>query len=262
MVKLRAMKQLCRVAIAFLASIALVQCRSASPGLREVHVNGVDLHYVDMGKGTPVVFVHGGFVDYREWLPTIDAMGPGYRSIAYSRRYNFPNHNALPQLRNHSVEVEAEDLRGLIEKLKIAPVDVVGVSFGGFTALELAVKHPEMVRKLVVVEPAILSWLPDIPGGQALLDDFNSRLLVPTREAFRTGKPGDALRVATAYFVGSPDAYDHIPPEFRDLLRANIGEWEAMTTPPSCHPERERGTRAGGRPAFPHPGPSLPLGMS
>jgi pimeloyl-ACP methyl ester carboxylesterase len=105
----------------------------------------------------------------------------------------------------------------LIEKLKIAPVDVVGVSFGGFTALELAVKHPEMVRKLVVVEPAILSWLPGIPGGQALLDD---------------------------------------------LLRANIGEWEAMTTPPSCHPERERWTRVWeGRPSS-RQGPSLPLGMS
>jgi pimeloyl-ACP methyl ester carboxylesterase len=239
-VKLRGMKQLCRVAIAFLASIALAQCRSTYTSLNAVHVNGVDLHYVDIGKGTPLVFVHGGFVDYREWLPTIEAMGPGYRSIAYSRRYNFPNHNALPHLRNHSVEVEAEDLRALIERLKIAPVDLVGVSYGGFTALELAVKHPEMVRRLVVVEPAILSWLPDIPGGPALLDDFNARLMMPTREAFRSGKPDDVLRVAITYFVGSPDAYDHIPPEFRDRLRGNIAEWEAITTSSNAFPMIDR----------------------
>ena len=235
------MKKLWRtLTITAFASLTLLQCRSAAPGLHHVQVNGVELHYTDIGKGTPIVFIHGGLVDYREWLPTIDALGPGYRSIAYSRRYNYPNHNPLPDLRNHSAVVEAEDLRALIERLGIQPVNLVGVSYGGFTALLLAMEHPEMVRSLVVVEPAILSWLPDIPGGQALLDDFNSRLIIPTRSAFRSGKPDDALRVATSYFVGSNDAYDHIPSEFREMLRANIVEWEAIMTSSNAFPMVDR----------------------
>src|SRR6476469_9449074 len=164
---------------------AVEHCHSTN--LHVVHVNGVELHYADIGHGSPVVFIHGGFVDYREWLPVIDALGPGYRSIAYSRRYNYPNHNPLPQVRIHSPEIEAADLAALIDRLHIQPVTVVGVSYGGFTALELAIKHPELVRSLVLVEPAILSWLPEISGGQPLLDDFNTRLLIPSRDAFLSG---------------------------------------------------------------------------
>lgn len=217
---------------------AVEHCQSTN--VHAVHVNGVELHYADVRHGTPIVFVHGGFVDYREWLPVIEALGPGYRSIAYSRRYNYPNHNALPQMRNHSPEVEAEDLRALIEKLRLQPVNLVGVSYGGFTAIELALRHTEMVRSLVVVEPAIFSWLPDLPGGQPMLDDFNARVVVPSREAFRAGRPDDALRAATSYFVGSPDAYDQIPPQFRDMLRRNIAEWEAIMTSSNAFPPLDR----------------------
>jgi triacylglycerol esterase/lipase EstA (alpha/beta hydrolase family) len=121
--------------------------------LKRVHVNGVELHYVERGKGEPIVFVHGGLADYREWVATMKPLSRQYRTIAYSRRYNYPNRN--PELRpDHSASVEAEDLAALIRELDLAPAHVAALSYGAYTALLLAVDHPELIRTL-------------IPGGAA-----------------------------------------------------------------------------------------------
>lgn len=52
------------------------------------------------------------------------------------------------------------------------PVDLVGVSYGAYTAMLLALKHPELVRKLAIVEPPLLRWAPRLAGGDKLSDEF------------------------------------------------------------------------------------------
>lgn len=200
----------------------------ADPRLRAVSVNGVQLHYTMHGRGTPIVFVHGGLADYREWIPTIEKLPTDYLAITYSRRYNFPNQNAL--VPDHSAVVEAEDLASLLRSLKVAPAHVVGVSYGAYTALLLALKHPELVRTVTLAEPPLMSWLSDLPGGRAAREQFMSELWDPAGAAFRAGDNERALRVTVDYFVGSPGAYDHIPPHFRTTLQGNIREWKALTT--------------------------------
>ena len=81
--------------------------------LKKIHVNGVELHYVDRGQGEPVIFIHGGLADYRMWEAQTAAFARDYRTIAYSRRYNFPNTNR--RLRpDYSWSVDAQDLAALI----------------------------------------------------------------------------------------------------------------------------------------------------
>ncbi len=65
-----------------------------------------------------------------------------YKVIAYSRRYNFPNHN-FPCVPDYSAAVDAEDLAALIMRLKLGPVHVVAHSYGGYAALFLAARHPD-----------------------------------------------------------------------------------------------------------------------
>jgi pimeloyl-ACP methyl ester carboxylesterase len=111
------------------------------PDLKMVAVaDGVELHYVEKGKGVPVVFVHGGGGAYSQWGYHLGPFAEHYRPIAYSCRYNYPNTNKVQP--NYSLIVAAEDLAGLIKKLALGKVHVVGYSLGGQTALFLALKHP------------------------------------------------------------------------------------------------------------------------
>src|SRR5215469_8672211 len=83
------------------------------PDLKKVTVaDGVELHYVEKGKGVPVVFVHGGCSDYSEWDHHLGAFAKHYRAIAYSGRYNYPNTNKRQP--GYSPVVAADDLAGLI----------------------------------------------------------------------------------------------------------------------------------------------------
>ena len=56
--------------------------------LKNVRVNDVELHYLENGKGVPVIFVHGGLDDYRMWEAQIKPFSENYHVFAYSRRYN------------------------------------------------------------------------------------------------------------------------------------------------------------------------------
>ena len=57
----------------------------------------------------------------------------GFRALAYSRRYNYPNTNQLQP--NHSASVEADDLAKLLSKLSIPKAHIIGHSYGAYTAL-------------------------------------------------------------------------------------------------------------------------------
>lgn len=200
----------------------------------KVQVNGVDLHYVERGSGEPIVFVHGSLVDYREWAPVAEQLAGEYRTVTYSRRYNYPNENPLTAT-DHSAAIEAEDLAALIQARGLGPANVVGVSYGGYTGLLLALRHPELVRSLVVVEPPLVRWLPDLPGGTEVAAAFFNRAWTPAAEAFRRGDPTGALRVSLDYLV-FPGALDKLPVEFRAMLMDNIREWEALTTSTDAFP--------------------------
>src|SRR5262245_2805333 len=149
------------------------------PELRKVTVgDGVELHYVERGKGVPVLFVHGTLGDYSVWDGQLGSFAETYRAVAYSRRYNYPNTNRLRP--KHSAVVEAEDLAALLKKLNLGKVHVVGHSYGAYTALFLAVKHPDLVRTLTLAEPPVV-----FAGGR--VEDAKERVRKQARDAFEKG---------------------------------------------------------------------------
>lgn len=206
--------------------------------LQPVRMNGVELHYTDRGAGAPIVFVHGGLADYREWEPVAQALPEGFRTVVYSRRHSFPNRNAPPTA-DHTMLREVEDVVALIEELRLGPVHIVGTSYGAFVALMVALHRPDLVRTVTAAEPPLLHWLRDIEGGREPHDRFYSTVMRPSAAAFASGDSVGALTVALDHFVG-PDGINQIPPEVRAMLLANVEDWRAITTAPDALPEVTR----------------------
>lgn len=207
----------------------------------KVRAHGVDLHYLDQGTGVPVIFVPGGLEDYRSWQAQVEAFSQGHRAIAYSRRYNFPNTGAASE-GHYSASVDAEDLAGLIRQLKLAPAHVVGHSYGAYAALILAVKHPELVRSLVLSEPPVLRWLPKLEGGQPLFIEFMSNVWKPAARGFRQGDEAGLIATVDGFgelgYSGTEEkmTYASLPPEARLALQQNAPEWRALTRSKDAFP--------------------------
>ena len=202
--------------------------------LKKIKVNGVELHYAEQGNGTPVIFVHGSLEDYRLWDKEVASFARNYRAIRYSRRYNYPNNNSKIES-DHSAMTEAEDLAALIKKLKLKPVHIVGHSYGAYTALFLAVKHPELVRTLVLTEPPALGLAQDNSRGKVLFDEFMGNLWMPAAQAFNKNENETALRVTFKFFAGT-DILDQLPATVRTDMMSNIREWRALTTSRNAFP--------------------------
>jgi pimeloyl-ACP methyl ester carboxylesterase len=217
------------------ASQAATDASQTSSSL--IKVDGVELHYLVRGSGPPLVFIHGGLDDYRMWQAEMEPFGRYYRAIAYSRRYNFPNHNSAP-VADYSAIVDAEDVAGLIQSLKLGPVHLVAHSYGGYAALFLATRHPELVRSLVLAEPAVLSWAADRPAGHPLFESF-MKMWQPVREALQRGRDTQALEMTLEYFEGK-GAFQRLPLSAQQLLRDNLEEWRALARSANIFPPLPR----------------------
>lgn len=211
--------------------------------IKNVLVNGVKLHYLEKGSGIPVVLIHGGLGDYREWNPQIERISSHYRVIAYSRRYNYPNNNAeIPP--DHSAIVEARDLAALLDELKLERVHIVGYSYGALTALFFATEHPERVLSLTLAEPPILGWLSEIPGGQTELDKFMQTMWRPAGEAFRRDDPEAALRITCDYFSGIRSDADRVQAVPHGQHRRMEGSHHLARCVPNAKPRRRSKAQA------------------
>jgi len=119
------------------------------------HINGFDMYYRERGKGPPLVLAHGlmGSVD------VMDALGENPESL--SRRFRLLNYDARGHGRSgytsdpahYSWYALAEDLFALLRHLGIERAHVGGGSMGAGTSLVLALDHPEMVDRLVLIAP-------------------------------------------------------------------------------------------------------------
>lgn len=148
--------------------------------------SGVELHHVSGGEGEALVFVHGVMGDWRSWAPQWPAFTRHFRCTSYSRRYNQPNRNTMASP-DHSALVEAEDLRQLLDALDLRCATLVASSYGAFTALALAVAHPQRVRALVAVEPPMLRYADFSERGRTERERFFRTTQAPAIEAFRRG---------------------------------------------------------------------------
>ena len=100
--------------------------------------------------------MHGSADDLRSWDQQLPAIGASYRAIAYSRRYARPNEDIEPDADNQTLP-HVDDLVTFLQVMDATPAHLVGHSWGGLICLLAAIRHPQVVRSLVLQEPPVLS---------------------------------------------------------------------------------------------------------
>lgn len=135
-------------------------------------MNGVRLHHEEHGRGEPIVWIHGTASSSLVWpRSAIDAMSELGRVIVYDRRgYGRSEHRGVFEI---SVDEHVQDAAALIRAVRAAPAVVVGRSYGGEVALGLELRHADLVRALVLLEPASFSLDPE---ANAWADDLRRKV--------------------------------------------------------------------------------------
>lgn len=140
--------------------------REHPPEGRFVEVDGVRLHYVERGQGSPVVLLHGNVTigqDF-ELSGVLDLAAARHRVIAFDRPgYGY---STRPRGRVWTPDAQADVLKKALEQLGVTQPVVVGHSWGTLVALAMATRHPEFVKSLVLVSGYYFPSLRlDVPYG-------------------------------------------------------------------------------------------------
>ena len=227
--------------LVLLACCCVAQTTWAAPVIKTADLgNGIRLHYVEQGSGTPLIFVHGSLSDGGYWSDQIVPFAQRYHVIAYSRRYNSPNDN--PARPGYSAVTDAEDLAALMRVLHLEKAVVVGHSYGALTALFLEARHPELLQAVVLAEPPAISLLKRLPGveaksGMHWFNDIQHRMVEPMKQAFRKGETEAGVAVFIDYVFNDSHAWEKMPEASRKETLKDAHEWDVMMTSGTLFPE-------------------------
>jgi pimeloyl-ACP methyl ester carboxylesterase len=136
-------------------------------------VNGLQMYFEIYGKGAggaaagePLVLLHGGIASIEMYSAILPALAANRQVIAA----DLQAHGRTADIdRPLSYEAMADDVAGLVRSLGHANADLMGYSLGGEVALQVAIRHPEVVRKLVLVSTAFRQdgWYPEVLAAEA-----------------------------------------------------------------------------------------------
>ena len=116
-----------------------------------VPLNGTELRYEDEGSGNPLLFLPGLGATHAMFAPQADAFRGTHRLILPDLRGNGRSGRLVGPI-GTALDRQCDDLAGLLDHLGVARAVTVGVSYGGAVALHLALRHPDRVAALVVVD--------------------------------------------------------------------------------------------------------------
>lgn len=200
---------------------ALAQSTMFGNSPTAIEINGITLHYVEAGKGSPVVFVHGSFGDYRTWHYQMEPFAKHYRAISYSRRYYFPN-NPPTSSSTPSSRLDVEDLVAFIQELDAGPVHLIGQSSGAYIAMIVAIKHPDLIKDLVLGEPPVWELTAEDSLGLVLMKKAMTETFAPAVKAFRKNQDRKAARIFLDGVVGENHFMESLPPADRKIMSDEI----------------------------------------
>ena len=143
--------------------------------------DGIKLAYDERGTGSPAfVFVHGWTCDRSFFAPQAEYFAKKHRVVSIDLRGH--GESDKPQ-GAYPISAYADDVAHLIDGLKLGKVVAVGHSMGGVTVLQLAAAYPDRVAAIVMVDPAPLTFPPELRAGiEAMVAAIESGNREPQRQ--------------------------------------------------------------------------------
>jgi esterase len=174
------------------------------------HVNGIDIYYEEQGEGDPILCIHGTSSSALVWEGAARDLAGHGRCIVYDRRGSFRSERPEPY--ETFVGEHADDAAALLDSLSATPAIVIGRSYGGEVALDLARRYPKKVKAMALLEPASLSLTSE---GRAWLQ--------PVVDKVVAAGAADISSVAEVFIKEVVDAetWAAFPEEIKDMLREN-----------------------------------------
>ena len=186
--------------------------------MQTLRVNGYDMAYLELGRGAPLICVHGTLGDFRTWSAVMGPLSKTRRVISHSLRRFFPEHwDGVGD--DYLMAQHVADVIGFIEKLGAGPVDLLGHSRGGHISFRIAEQRPELLRKLILAEPGGELDRSLDPAADPGPSPRASRIAV-SAEKVRDGDIEGALMLFVDMIDGE-GAWARLPEAARQQLRDN-----------------------------------------
>jgi pimeloyl-ACP methyl ester carboxylesterase len=130
------------------------------PRIGRYPVNGTSLYAEVRGAGPAILLIHAGGEDAEQWRPIAERLA-GFRVVTYDRRGTL--RSGREDWPGAGSAQHADDAAALLGALDVDDVLVFGASSGGIPALQLALRHPQLIRRALVYEPG---YFRQVPGGE------------------------------------------------------------------------------------------------
>jgi pimeloyl-ACP methyl ester carboxylesterase len=183
-----------------------------------ITVNGTELYYELAGASSvPMVLVHGSWADHHTWDAVVPMLSQRFRVLTYDRRGH--SHSARAPHRGSMYE-DAMDLAALVDALDLAPLYVVGNSFGGSVGLLLATLRPDLFRGITVHEPPLFRVLAEDPSLRPAFLGFVERTAA-VAAMLRAGDAAGGARAFVDTIAFGPGAWEMLPAPIQQTFIAN-----------------------------------------
>ncbi|HYH43227.1 MAG TPA: alpha/beta hydrolase [Burkholderiales bacterium] len=112
--------------------------------------DGVSLYYEEIGKGTPIVFVHEFADDLHSWEPQLRFFSRRYRCIAFNAR-GYPPSDVPKSYKQYSQQLAADDIAAVMRHLKLRKAHIIGCSMGGYATVHFGLRYARMATSLTAI---------------------------------------------------------------------------------------------------------------
>lgn len=153
-------------------------------------VNGLKMYYEIKGEGQPVIVLHGGFGNTELFMPNVSELENNYKIIRVDLQGHGRTADIDRPISSHSM---ANDVAALIQQLNLGKTNIIGYSMGGSVALRLAIQHPELLNKVVIISSPFKrkGWFPDLLVLQDQMGPASADMLKqsPLYESYKKEAP-------------------------------------------------------------------------
>lgn len=184
-----------------------------------ITANGAELYYEVRGSGPSLLLIHGGGGDCGTVIRLADILAQDFTVVAYDRR-GLSRSPRPKDWKQTSIAEQAEDAGGLLRAIGFPPAAVVGHSLGALIALELLLRHPDLVRRASLLDPGPLD---------SAIPDRQQKMAMP--EAVRAAMAEGGPEAGFEALLRNLHIWDCIDPAARQRVRGNAGVFFSYETP-------------------------------